>query len=55
MHPIGWPVDAWKDAETQEPGTRGDGYPVEEAPLTTAIYQIARPRSGSIQQPALSF
>lgn len=34
MHPIGWPVDAWKDAETSEAGTRGDGYPVEEAPLT---------------------
>ncbi|MEB8475919.1 DUF6904 family protein (plasmid) [Acidithiobacillus ferriphilus] len=34
MHPIGRPVDAWKDAETSEAGTRGDGYPVEEAPLT---------------------
>ena len=33
MHPIGRPVDAWKDAETSEAGTRGDDYQVEDAPL----------------------
>lgn len=23
MHPIGWPVDAWKDAETQSKRSKG--------------------------------